>query len=56
MKTILFLAVAALAACGVDGEPMRPQASGTVSLGNDGLRSSGALSATNGTFTIGVGL
>lgn len=44
-----------LASCGTDGAPLRPKASGTVSISNHGVETHGAVEATNGRLTIGVG-
>ena len=45
-----------LAACGADGDPLRPTASGTVSIGSDGVSTNASVGATNGTVTFGLSL
>ncbi|MGR3494608.1 hypothetical protein [Citreimonas sp.] len=56
MKPLLILALLALAACGADGEPVRPEARSTVTLSNNGMGVSTAVRVRKGPFTLGVGL
>jgi predicted small lipoprotein YifL len=56
MKRIaLILTVAALAACGADGPPMKPSAAVGLSVGSDGVSTGASVGASNGTFSVGVG-
>lgn len=55
MTRVFCLAALVLASCGTDGGPLRPRASGTVSVSNHGVETEGAIEATNGRITIGVG-
>lgn len=45
-----------LAACGVDGEPMRPTGGASVSVGTNGVNTNAQVGATNGTISVGIGL
>ncbi|SDX86542.1 hypothetical protein [Citreimonas salinaria] len=56
MRPLLILALLALAACGADGEPIRPEASSTVTLSNKGVGMSTAVRVRQGPFTLGVAL
>jgi len=49
-------AFALLAACGADGEPFRPTASGGISVGTNGVSTNANVGATNGTFSVGLSL
>lgn len=55
MKRVVLICLV-LAGCGIDGAPMKPSASTTISVGSDGVRTSANVQASNGTFTVGVGL
>ena len=55
-SVIAFCTFALLAACGADGEPFRPTASGGISIGTDGVSTSANVGATNGTFSVGLSL
>lgn len=55
MKPLLILALLALAACGADGEPIRPETRSTVTLSNKGVGMSTAVTVRQGPFTMGVG-
>lgn len=46
----------ALAACGADGPPMTPNANVGLSLGTGGLSTSASVGASNGMFSVGLGL
>jgi hypothetical protein len=56
MRAIAVLALLALAACGADGAPVRPSASVGVGVGSDGPDIGGSFGATDGTFSVGIGL
>lgn len=56
MRKLMFLSVLALAACGADGAPVRPQVSSTVSVGSDGVSSATSVTVGRGPVTVGVGL
>ena len=49
-------ALTTLAACGADGPPFVPTGSASVGIGTGGVSTGATLGATNGTFTIGVGI
>jgi len=56
---IRLIAIAALtfvAACGADDPPFRPTASVGVSVGSHGVSPSVGVGASNGTFSVGLGL
>ena len=55
MRTILVLTLMTLAACGADGEPIRPAVNGNVTLSNSGVQAGAGVSVRQGPFTIGVG-
>jgi hypothetical protein len=55
-KVVLMIALAALAACGADGEPMKPNANLGLSIGSGGVTPSAGVGASNGTFSVGVGM
>ena len=56
MKPVLILALLALAACGADGEPIRPEARSTVTVSNDGIGVRTGVSVQRGPVTVGVAL
>ena len=56
-RSVLALcALVVLAACGADGEPFRPTASGGVTIGTTGISTTANVGATNGTVSIGLSL
>ena len=56
MKQLMILgAVTLLAACGVDGEPIRPSYNGTMSVGSDGVRAGVGTSVISGNVRVHVG-
>jgi len=56
MKWIALVSVVALTACGADGAPFVPTASGNVTVGTGGVQTSTTVGATNGTVSVGIGL
>lgn len=52
----LLCALAFVAACGANDPPFRPTANAGVSIGTGGVNTSVNVGATNGTFTVGLGL
>ncbi len=56
MRTLALLGLLALAACGADGPPMRPNASVGVGVSGDGVDFGGAFGASNGAVSVGIGL
>ncbi|WP_322865135.1 hypothetical protein U5922_002350 [Aquicoccus sp. G2-2] len=50
------LALAALAGCGADGEPVTPGASATVDVGNAGVSTTGKVKVHKGPLVLGVSL
>lgn len=56
MKIVMAgLASLVLVSCGADGAPMRPTASGNVTIGTNGVSTSTVIGVTNGTVSAGVG-
>ena len=49
-------AMALLAACGADGEPVRPTLNTTVGIGENGLHTHTSLGARKGNLSVQVGL
>jgi hypothetical protein len=57
MKLTGFLLVlVALAACGADGEPIRPTVSTSISVGTNGVNAGTSVSASSGPVSVSVGL
>lgn len=57
MRAILAgLAIASLAGCGVDGEPVRPSVNTTVSAGSGGVNTSVRTGVRVGGVNVGVGV
>ena len=54
MRKLLALSFLALAACGADGEPVRPEYNGNVTLSSSGVHAGGGVSVRKGPFSIGV--
>lgn len=50
------VACAGLAACGVDGEPVRPHVNTHVGVGKGGVHTSTNVGASVGNVSVGVGL
>ncbi len=55
-RLIALLSLAALAACGVDGAPIRPEVNTTISVGTEGISTSTGVSVRKGPVTVGVKL
>ncbi|WP_412564095.1 hypothetical protein [Thalassobius sp. MITS945101] len=54
MKPLLLtLSLLALAACGVDGEPLKPAATASVNIGKNGVTTSGGVGVSKGPLSIG---
>jgi hypothetical protein len=56
MRITALLGLLALAACGADGPPTRPNASVGVGVSDGGVSLGGAVGASNGSFSLGIGL
>lgn len=56
MRYMIVLAALSLAACGVDGAPVRPSMTTTVGVGDSGVHTATRVSATKGNMTVGLGL
>lgn len=52
---VLFAAAATLAACGVDGEPVRPALNAGVSVSDSGVRAGGSVGVQKGPFNLLLG-
>jgi len=50
------LLLAALAGCGVDGEPIRPTAQANVGVGSNGMTGSVGTTLTRGNLSLGLGV
>jgi len=56
MKVVGFIGVlAVLAGCGANGDPLRPTASTSLSVGTNGVSAGTNLGLSNGTFSLGIG-
>ncbi|WP_019953580.1 hypothetical protein [Yoonia vestfoldensis] len=55
-RLTLIAAIAALAACGADAPPMTPNANVGLSLGTGGVSTNASVGASNGRFSVGLGL
>ncbi|WP_172796244.1 hypothetical protein [Loktanella sp. 5RATIMAR09] len=55
-RVALILTIAALTACGADGPPLTPSANVGLNVGTNGVSTDASIGASNGTFSIGVGL
>lgn len=55
-KIALIIALGALAACGADGGPMRPNANVGLSIGPNGVNPNASLGASNGNVSVGLNL
>lgn len=56
MKWLAIIALMGLAACGADGEPMRPTGAVEMSAGSHGIATNTRIGATNGRVSMGIGL
>jgi hypothetical protein len=57
MKPILILcALASLAACGADGEPIYPTATNQVTMSNNGVSAGTRFGASKGPFNVSLGV
>ena len=55
-RSVAALMLLALAACGADGEPVKPRVNGTVTLSNTGVSAGTSVSVGRGPFGLGLGL
>ena len=56
MRILALLGLLALAACGADGEPVRPTAAVGVSAGDHGIDTDARIGATEGRWSVGLSL
>ncbi|CUH67511.1 MAG: hypothetical protein VX083_13010 [Pseudomonadota bacterium] len=57
MKPLLLtLGLLSLAACGIDGEPVKPTAGASVNIGTNGITTSAGVGVRKGPISIGIGL
>lgn len=54
-RLALIIGIAALAGCGADGAPWRPNANIGLSVGSGGAYPSASVGASNGPVSVGVG-
>ncbi|MEQ6250085.1 hypothetical protein ABMC89_14420 [Sulfitobacter sp. HNIBRBA3233] len=54
-RLAMVLTLAAVAACGVDGEPVQPAGGATVTLSNAGASVGGTVGLRRGPLTLGLG-
>ena len=52
-QIVLMLGLCALAACGADGDPLRPTGAVGVSVGSGGVTPRAAVGVTTGNLTVG---
>jgi hypothetical protein len=55
-RLIAMISLLALAACGADGEPEKPQVNGTVTLSSSGVSAGTSVSVGRGPFRLGLGV
>lgn len=56
IRVIAFGALVTLAACGADGEPIKPTLNAGVSLGSGGVNTNVSVGARKGPFSVNWGL
>lgn len=56
IRVIAFGVLVSLAACGADGEPVKPTSSAGVSLGSGGMNTNVSVGARKGPFSVNWGL
>lgn len=54
-RTLIAVALAALAACGADGEPAQPTGGASVTLSPSGLGVGGSVGVRRGPLSVGLG-
>ncbi|MEQ8294642.1 MAG: argininosuccinate lyase [Roseovarius sp.] len=54
-RVFVLVSLAALAACGADGEPIQPSMNANVGLGSNGMSGGVGADFVSGRFTMGVG-
>ena len=54
IRTTLAVSLLALAACGAEGDPIRPSVSTTVSVGSGGIKTSTGVTVQKGPVTVGA--
>ena len=55
MRQLALLSMLALAACGADGDPIRPEVTQTIGISNDGIGTQTGVTLRRGPVAIGVG-
>ncbi|MEO0401180.1 MAG: hypothetical protein AAF214_02280 [Pseudomonadota bacterium] len=55
-RAFCLLAIVALAACGVDGEPVQPTGAVSVGIGSGGINAGGTIGVRKGPLSVGVGI
>lgn len=56
MRSLVVIACFFLAACGVDGEPVRPNVNAGVNINKNGIYPSASVGVAKGPLSIGLGL
>ena len=55
-RALCLVALLSAAACGVDGEPVRPSANLAIGVGSSGVNAGGTIGVSKGPLTVGVGV
>ncbi|WP_299138164.1 hypothetical protein [uncultured Tateyamaria sp.] len=56
IRALCLLSLLSLAACGVDGEPLKPHGAMNVGIGSGGVNAGATVGVTKGPLTVGVGV
>ena len=56
MRAVLILSLVGLAGCGADGDPIRPEARTTLSIGTSGVDVSTGVTVRRGPVSVGLSL
>ena len=55
-RALCVLALLSTAACGIDGEPVRPTANVGIGIGSGGVHAGGTIGVSRGPLSVGVGI
>jgi len=56
IRILCALSLLALAACGVDGEPVQPHAGVSIGVGSGGVHAGGTVGVSRGPLSVGVSI